>query len=261
MKILLFGDIVSENGFRILDKHIDGLISKYDLDFIIANGENISYGKGIKKSDYEKLIDAGVDCVTLGNHYSKKNEISQFIDGSSLIRPINIKKDFAGVGSLAFEVNGTIIRVTNILGNVFMHEDVYEPIPYFEKFLSEISNNEIHIVDFHAETTGEKIMFAHYFDGRVSAVIGTHTHVQTKDSRILSGGTGFLSDVGMCGPYNGILGVEKTSVINKLVNGSNKNFSFELEDDSVLSAVVLDIDVISKKCNGIFTIYLIDRKN
>ena len=211
MKILFFGDIVGRSGRQAIKQSIDNLIKKYQIDFVIANGENATHGKGLIEKHYNELIDAGVDCITLGNHYLSKNNINNYIDEAScLIRPLNLINSFGGVGSQLFDVNGIKIRVTNLLGTAFMKEEVVSPYQSLKQLLDDtIGENSIHIVDFHAEATGEKMCIGYCFDGLVSAVLGTHTHVQTNDNKILSNGTAFISDVGMCGARNGVLGFEK----------------------------------------------------
>lgn len=259
MRILFFGDIVGDNGRLVVIKNIDALIEKYRIDFVIANGENVSGGKGLIQSHYMSLLAAGVDCVTLGNHYHSKSNIDNYIDDvDSLVRPINLLNYKKGEGSILYDFeSGIKIRVTNILGSAFINESVDSPYLSMLDLLAEIEDDSIHIVDYHGEATGEKQCFAYEFDGKVSAVLGTHTHVQTKDYRILKNGTGYISDVGMCGAYNGVLGFEKESVIKKTLYGHQSKFELDPEDDSLISAVVLDIDDYTKKCIEIFPLYLV----
>lgn len=259
MKILFFGDIVGRSGRQAIKQSIDNLIKKYQIDFVIANGENATHGKGLIEKHYNELIDAGVDCITLGNHYLSKNNINDYIDEAScLIRPLNLINSFGGVGSQLFDVNGIKIRVTNLLGTAFMKEEVVSPYQSLKQLLDDtIGENSIHIVDFHAEATGEKMCIGYCFDGLVSAVLGTHAHVQTNDNKILSNGTAFISDVGMCGARNGVLGFEKNSVIQKTIFGNNERFTLDEKDDYIVNAVVLDIDEISLKCHEIIKINML----
>lgn len=261
MKILFIGDIVGKIGRRMIKDHLQSIVDKYHIDFVIANGENTTHGKGIMRNHYLELIDNGVDVITLGNHYDSKNDIRRFIDGADrLIRPLNLLHPFPGEGSIVYDINGVTVRVTNVLGSAFMNEEVNNP--YYS--LLELINNEeetnIHIVDFHAEATGEKMCLAYALDGKVSAVLGTHTHVQTRDYKILEGGTAFISDVGMTGYADGALGFDKDTVVNKLMYGESNKFDLPTEGRGLLSAVVLDVDDYNGKTKEIFPIYLLEEK-
>ena len=259
MKILFIGDVVGKIGRRLIREKVPLLVKKYNIDFVIANGENATHGKGLIKHHYDELIDAGVDVVTLGNHFNAKNEISRYIDGADyLIRPLNIRYDFPGEGSASFDVDGVSIRVTNILGSVFMNEEVNSPYLSTLELLEEVEPSTIHIIDFHAEATGEKLSYAYAFDGKVSAVIGTHTHVQTNDAKILPGGTAFISDVGITGFNDGVLGFDKDTVVKKIMYGEKSKFAPPEEGRGLLSAVVIDIDDISGKAKQIFSIYQVE---
>lgn len=263
MRILFFGDIVGELGRNAVKLFLPALVKKYNIDFVIANGENATHGKGLIERHYDFLIDAGVDCITLGNHYYSKNFILNYIDQATcLVRPLNLIKDFGGVGSQVFDVNGTKIRVTNILGTAFMKEEVEAPYAALKNLLTSIEGEDsIHIVDYHAEATAEKICFAYAFDGQVSAVLGTHTHVQTNDARILQNGTAFMCDVGMCGAMNGVLGFERNSVINKTIFGQEGKFELDLSDVPMINACVIDIDEFTHKAKEIFPIKVVGEKN
>lgn len=261
MKILFIGDIVGRIGRRMVKEYLPGLVDKYNIDFVIANGENASHGKGLLRHHYLELIDSGIDVITLGNHYDNKKDIRGYIDRvDRLIRPLNLINEYPGEGSAVFDVNGVSIRVTNLLGSAFMKEEVNNP---YYSFIDYVSNAEeeatIHIVDFHAEATGEKYCFAYALDGKVSAVLGTHTHVQTRDYRILDNGTAYISDVGMTGLYDGALGFDRNTVVNKLMYGNNVKFDIPNEGRGLLSAVVLDVDEISGKCIEIFPIYFVEK--
>lgn len=258
MKFLFFGDIVGKNGREAIKKYICELKNKYLVDFIIANGENASHGKGLLENHYLALLNYGIDAITLGNHYQNKESIASYINrADKLIRPLNIKNDFGGVGSRLFIVNGIKIRITNLLGQAFMVEDVLAPyetiLPYLNK------EDSIHIVDFHGEATSEKEALGYLLDGKVSAFIGTHTHVQTNDARILSNGSVYISDVGMCGANNGILGFEKNSVIKRTVFNEKSRFEIDDNDCSLISALYFEIDDISKKAIDVQIIRLVEK--
>ena len=234
-------------------------IKKYDIDFVIANGENATHGKGLIKHHYEELIDAGIDVITLGNHYDSKNEIYRYIDASDrLVRPINLKNNFPGEGSVLFDVDGVLVRVTNVLGSAFMKEEVNAPYLSTLELLETAEPSNIHIIDFHAEATGEKQSYAYALDGKVSAVIGTHTHVQTNDAKVLEKGTAFISDVGMTGYNDGILGFDKESVIKANMYGEKSKFTPPEDGRGLLSAVVIDIDDNTGLARDIFSVYYIE---
>lgn len=261
MKILFIGDVVGRIGRRLLKERIPYYVDKYEIDFVIANGENASHGKGLTRNQYFELLDAGVDAITLGNHYMSKSEILRYINQvDRLVRPYNLLKEFPGEGSVVFEVNGVSIRVTNLLGSAFMNEEVNAP---YYSILNLLSDEEepatIHIVDFHAEATGEKQSLAFALDGKVSAVLGTHTHVQTCDAHVLPKGTAFISDVGMTGYADGVLGSTAETVVNKIIYGQQSKFQVPDEGRGVFSAVVLDIDDITGLANQIFPIYYLEK--
>lgn len=256
MRILFFGDIVGQAGRQAVKNSIDNLVKKYQIDFVIANGENATHGKGLIEKHYNELIDAGIDCITLGNHYLSKNNILSYIDDATcLIRPLNLIRDIGGVGSEVYEVNGVLVRVTNLLGTAFMKEEVNNPYYALKTLVDEIEGEgSIHIVDFHAEATGEKMCMGYCFDGLVSAVVGTHTHVQTNDNKILENGTAFISDIGMCGAYDGVLGFEKNSVIQKTIFGSNERFTLDPKAKSMINAVVIDVGEDTLKAREIIKV-------
>ena len=262
MKILFIGDVVGRVGRRMLKERIPYYVNKYEIDFVIANGENATHGKGLNRNHYFELLDAGVDVITLGNHYMSKSEILRYIDGvDRLVRPLNLLKEFPGEGSVVFEVNDVRVRVTNVMGSAFMGEDVNSPYYSVITLLSEEEPVTIHIVDFHAEATGEKQALAFALDGKVSAVLGTHTHVQTNDAHILPKGTAFISDVGMTGYADGVLGSTSETVVNKLIYGQQSKFQTPDEGRGLFSAVVIDIDDISGLAKQIFPIYYIENEN
>lgn len=262
MKILFLGDIVGKVGRRAVVNNLDKLVKKYQVDFVIANGENATHGKGLIEKHYYELLNAGVDCITLGNHYLSKDSILEFIeDADALVRPLNLSKRIGGEGSRLFNVNGVNIRVTNILGTAFMKEEVASPYYSLKSLIDTLQDEDsIHIVDYHAEATGEKMCFGYVFDGLVSAVLGTHTHVQTNDAKILEHGTAFISDVGMCGAANGVLGFEKKSVIKVTMFGEKDRFGFDESDQGLVNGVVITFDETTHKALEIVPIKLLEEK-
>ena len=247
-------------GRRMLKERIPYYVNKYEIDFVIANGENATHGKGLNRNHYFELLDAGVDVITLGNHYMSKSEILRYINNvDRLVRPCNLLKEFPGEGSVVFDVNGVSVRVTNLLGSAFMDEEVNSPYYSLLNILSEEEPATIHIVDFHAEATGEKRAFAFALDGKVSAVLGTHTHVQTNDAHILPNGTAFISDVGMTGFADGVLGCTSETVVGKLIYGKQTKFQVPDEGRGIFSAVVIDVDEMTGLANQIFPIYYLEK--
>ena len=246
-------------GRRMIKENLSRIVEKYEIDFVIANGENASHGKGLLKNQYEELIDSGVDVITLGNHYNSKKDIMGYIDRvDRIVRPLNLLNSFPGEGSVVFDLDGITVRVTNLLGSAFMNENVDNP---YKSIMEVIENEEhcnIHIVDFHAEATGEKQCLGYALDGKVSAVIGTHTHVQTLDATILPQGTAFISDVGMTGFADGVLGCTKETVVPKIVFGNMSRFETPDDGRGLLSAVVIDIEDMTGSAKEIFPIYLLE---
>lgn len=246
----------------MIKENVSRYVEKYGIDFVIANGENASHGKGLLRHHYDELINAGVDVITLGNHYNSKQEITHYIDRvDQLVRPVNLISSFPGEGSVIYDVDGISVRVTNLLGSAFINENVDNP---YKKMLDIIEEDEepiIHIVDFHAEATGEKQCLAYALDGKVTAVLGTHTHVQTQDAQVLTNGTAFISDVGMCGFADGVLGSTAETVIPKVLWGELKHFETPKDGRGIFSAVVIEVDDISKKATNIFPIYYLEGKN
>ena len=241
--------------------HLQSIVVKYHIDFVIANGENTTHGKGLMRNHYLELIDNGIDVITLGNHYDSKNDIRRYIDNADrLVRPLNLLHPYPGEGSVVYDLNGVSVRVTNVLGSVFMNEQVNNPYYSLIELMSEGEKADIHVVDFHAEATGEKLCLAYALDGKVSAVIGTHTHVQTRDFKILENGTAYISDVGMTGYADGALGFDKETVVNKIVYGNQSRFDLPSEGRGLLSAVVIDVDDHTGKSKEIFPIYLLEDK-
>lgn len=254
MKILFIGDIVSSSGRNIVNRYLKDIKNKYDIDFVIANGENAAHGKGITEKMYLELLSYGIDVVTLGNHFLLATESLNVLERSEkLIRPLNLHSSVPGSGSKVFEVKGHKVRVTNLLGKVFINDlNPSNPFDAIDEILK-TSDELIHIVDFHAEATAEKLSVGWYLDGKVSAVVGTHTHVPTADERIFPNGTAYLTDVGMCGPYDGIIGMRKDLVIHKQRTGLPTKFDIQ-EGEAQLNACVLDIDEETGKSRSIVRI-------
>ncbi len=259
MRILFIGDIVGRVGRRMIREKLNYFIKKYEIDFVIANGENVTHGKGLIKHHYDELIDSGVDAITLGNHYNSKSEITKYIDRvDRLIRPLNLLNLFPGEGTMLFDLEGITIRVTNVMGSAFMNDQVNSPYLSTLELLETSEPANIHIIDYHAEATGEKQSYGFAFDGKVTAILGTHTHVQTNDAKILPKGTAFISDVGMTGYNDGVLGFEKDSVVKKIMYGEQTKFSPPDDGRGLFSAVVIDADENTGLARQIFPIYYVE---
>ena len=251
MKILFFGDIYSKSGRDIVRKHLPLLKEEYGIDLVIANGENSAHGKGMTKKIYDELMEIGIDAFTMGNHYLKNKDIVNWLDKvDNIARPLNIDEIVEGRGSILIDTKKGRVRITNLIGRVFIREfSGSNPFECLEDLLDDCEEC-IHIVDFHAEANGEKKSLAYYFDGRVSAVLGTHTHVQTADNRVLPKGTGYISDVGFCGAYESVLGIEVKDAI-----AFSKDYNFKnhtpAETEGELNAVVLDVEESTGRCKSI----------
>lgn len=242
MNILFIGDVVGRPGRNYLCNNLDRLVYEHNIDFTIINGENSAGGVGITKKTYDELIRMGADMITLGNHSWAKKEIFDFIEVSDkLVRPANYPGGTPGMGFRIADKAGKSIAVVNLCGRVFM--DCLEcPFKTIDEILVEIKGKaDIIIVDFHGEATSEKLAMGWYLDGKVHAVLGTHTHVQTSDERVLPGGTAYITDTGMTGPRDSILGVEKEIVIRKFITGMPARFEVA-SGEVLLGAVVIQLD-------------------
>ncbi|HHU89754.1 MAG TPA: TIGR00282 family metallophosphoesterase [Clostridiaceae bacterium] len=221
MKILFIGDIFGEIGRKALKNSMPGLITTYNPDFCIANGENAAGGRGITYNTAQEIFDCGIDAITMGNHTWARKEILRIIDsGIRIIRPANFPRGVPGKGRMVVEKNGIRLGVINLHGRIYMDQPVDCPFQIVDRELSYLKGQADYIlVDFHAEATSEKIAMGYYVDGRVSCVLGTHTHVQTADEKILENGTAYISDVGMTGPADGVIGVDKELILKKFTLG------------------------------------------
>lgn len=252
IRILFIGDIIGESGRQCVKYVLDNKLNKADYDLIIANGENLAGGKGISKSVFEELLSYGVDIVTLGNHTFSRKEVIDIINHPQLIRPLNYPDGNPGQGYCFVKVKDSLeICVVNLLGRVFTIECLDCPFRKINSIIDEIrERTKIIVVDFHAEATSEKNAMGYYLDGRVSAIFGTHTHVATSDFKIMSNGTGYISDVGMCGPQNSIIGLEVENVLKRFLLGVPQKFSVA-KGACEFDAVEVLIDEFTGKCSEI----------
>lgn len=242
MNILFIGDIYGRTGRNLLRDNLNRIKDENNIDFTIANGENSAGGVGITKEIYDDLIRYGIDVITLGNHAWAQKKIFDFIDNEDrLVRPANYPEGTPGKPYVIVEANGRRIAVINMCGRVFM-ECLDCPFRKIDSILNEIEGKaDIKILDFHAEATSEKIAMGWYLDGRITAVLGTHTHVQTADERILPKGTGYITDVGMTGPINSVLGVKTDIIIRKFLTNLPERFE-AAEDSGQINGVILKVN-------------------
>lgn len=245
MNILAIGDVVGSIGCRFLRSHLPSLKKIKGIDLVIANGENSADGNGLTPTSVRYLFDSGVDVVTSGNHSFRRKESYELYDScETLLRPANFPAGAPGRGCCVFDQGRLRVGVLNLMGTVYL-DSLDSPFEVADRLLS-ADLPKITLVDFHAEATGEKRAFAYYLDGRVSAVFGTHTHVQTADECILPGGTGYLSDLGMTGPIQSVLGVKPELAIRKMK--TKMPVRFDLADgDCRMCGAIFSIDEKSGK--------------
>jgi len=252
MKILFIGDIVGKPGRRAIRELLPEIIFQYKIDFVIANCENAAAGFGVTRDVVEELYSYHINVLTSGNHIWDKKEISEFVgDYETLLRPANYPAGSPGRGSVIRpDSSGISCGVINLMGRVFM-KPIDCPFRAAEREIEKMKKyTRIIIVDMHAEATSEKEAIGWFLDGRVTAVVGTHTHVQTADESILSGGTAYITDVGMTGPFNSIIGIRKDAVMERFLTQIPNRFDVA-KDDVRLQGVVVDIDGKSGKATGI----------
>lgn len=253
MKILFIGDIVGEPGRQVIKHWVPILRQEMNLDFVVANGENAnSSGGGLKPSNVKEIFGCGVDAITLGDHAWDQRDIMSVIDQEEyLMRPLNYPPGVSGHGSALVKKNGKCLGVLNLQGRVFMNQPLENPFHAGKARLEEMrKQTPCILVDFHAETTSEKIALGKYFDGLASAVVGTHTHVTTADEHVQPKGTAFICDVGMTGPHDSVLGRDSDQVIKRFLTNLPQRFPV-VEGDLRLNAVLIEMDDFSGKASKI----------
>lgn len=252
MVVLMIGDVVGAAGCKCVSRLLPGLKKIYGVDITVANGENSDESNGMTPQSANSLFSAGVDVITGGNHSLRHRSIYPSLEEKrGILRPANLHASAPGSGVFVYDHPRFSLCVINLQGVVFM-QSLQNPIDCIDELLPAIKTPGI-LVDFHAEATAEKICLAYHLDGRVSAVLGTHTHVPTADARILPGGTAAVTDVGMCGGYYSVLGVRARHAIEKMRTGLPVRFENDPEDIR-LSGAVLDIDDKTGKCRNIESI-------
>ncbi|HHT49868.1 MAG TPA: TIGR00282 family metallophosphoesterase [Eubacteriaceae bacterium] len=251
MKFLIIGDIVGRGARNILKTKLEGIIKENQIQFVIANGENASGGNGLSYKNAQELFSYGIDVITMGNHTWDQKEIYKYIDQEErIVRPSNYPSPCPGRGYTIIDKNNIKIAIYNLSGRVFLNS-LDCPFKTFEKDYKNLKNlADIIILDFHGEATAEKKAMGWFVDGKVSLIFGTHTHVQTGDERILPNGTGYITDIGMTGPYNSVIGVDKDIVIERFL--TQRPIRFEVAKGPIeLNGIIVDINEENGKCENI----------
>ena len=242
MKILAIGDLVGENGLQKLKKELSNIQEAENIDFTIVNAENVGNGMGITKQNYAQLCDMNIDVITMGNHTWGKMDVFKFINEPNIIRPANYSKGVPGHGYTIIEKNNKKVAVINLIGRTDMGVLSDNPFTCMDYLLNKIENEvDIIIVDFHAEATAEKIAMGYYLDGRVSSIFGTHTHVQTADEKILEKGTGYITDIGMTGPRESIIGMDIQASLKRFVTSLPERYKLA-QGECMLNGIIMEID-------------------
>ena len=249
MKILFLGDVVGKSGCLAVTQNLSDQIKKKKIDFVIVNGENAAdQGVGITEQISKDLFNSGADVITTGNHVWDQKEILSYIDKENrLLRPENLIQSSPGKGFEIFKTkNNFKIGVLNLMGNVFMKkcEDVFETSEKFLKKNNLKKDYDFLVVDFHGETTSEKMAIGHFFDGKATLVVGTHTHVPTNDARVLKNGTAYITDAGMCGDYNSVIGMDKKNSLNRFFKKESTKH-FPATGIATLCGVIVEADAES----------------
>lgn len=253
MKILFIGDVFGEPGRHAIQQRLSDLRKEKGIDFVVANAENAAHGRGITPKIIDELQKYGVDAFTAGNHLWDQKEIIPYISQSKiLIRPANYPSGSPGQGSQVFEIYaGVKVGVVSVEGQRMMNNSVDAPYAVVEKEIQKLKGRaDIVIVDFHAEATSEKRGMGWFLDGKVAAVVGTHTHVQTADEEILPQGTAYITDIGMTGPYNSMIGLDKEVGFTRLIRGMPESFKVA-QGDVRLCAVLIEVDERNGKARSI----------
>ena len=244
MKILAVGDLVGENGLEKLKSNLLNLQEAENIDFTIVNGENVASGMGMTTKIFHELDELNIDVITMGNHTWGKKDIFTFIDNPKIIRPANYSSGVPGHGYTIINKNGKKVAVINLIGRTDMGVLSENPFTTIDDMLENI-DADIKILDFHAEATAEKIAMGYYVDGRITAMFGTHTHVQTADEKILEKGTGYITDIGMTGPRKSVIGMDVETSLKRFVTSLPERYKLAI-GKCMLNGVIFDID--DEKC-------------
>lgn len=242
MKILAVGDLVGNIGLKKFENEYKILKEKEKIDFCIVNAENVAEGMGITEKAFNKLLDLKIDCITMGNHTWAKKDIFNFIDNPKLIRPANYSENNPGKGYQIFRCKDKKIAVINLIGRVTMNVLSENPFLIADKIIEKIKNQvDLIIIDFHAEATAEKLALAYHLDGKVNIIFGTHTHVQTADETIMKNGTAYISDLGMTGPKESVIGMDKKASIKRFLTSLPERYKIA-EGEAKMNACIFEIN-------------------
>lgn len=245
MKVLFVGDVVGSSGRAVLAEQLPLLKEEYAIDYVIVNGENAAHGKGLTAKVYRQLLQCGVDFITMGNHTFSKNDILNFIDDvDNLVRPANLEPTHYGKSTQVVTICGKRVAITNLCGEIFMHNVIDSPFACMEDVLAEV-DADLYFVDLHAEATSEKIAFLYRFAGRIHAVVGTHTHVQTADERIVNG-TAAITDLGMCGAYTSVLGRDVDEIVTRFTTNQKTRYTIA-QGAGIFCGLLVEFDAETNK--------------
>ena len=250
LRILCIGDVVGTAGCGFLRSHLPAFKKLHHVDLVICNGENSADGNGITPKSADHLFTSGVDVITLGNHSFRRKEVYPYLDEQpTIIRPLNYPSPMTpGKGICTVDMGFTQVTVINLMGQEYIDARVDNPFTAMERLLPKLDEGIV-MIDFHAEATSEKRAMALWLDGKVSAVFGTHTHVMTADAEVLPGGTGYITDLGMCGVRRGtVLGVEKEAIIKRFTTGVSDRFERAQAGEAVLDCALFEYDAARKIC-------------
>ena len=254
MNILAVGDLVGNAGIQELKKQLPKIKKEYNIDFTIVNAENSAEGMGITEKNFNDILSIGVDCITMGNHTWGKKDIFKFIDHPKLLRPNNYPEGVCGKGYNIYKCNNKKIAVINSMGRAEINIGLENPFLITKKTVEQIKNDvDIIILDFHAEATAEKVAMGYFLDGKVTAVFGTHTHVQTADEKILPKGTAYITDIGMTGPKNSALGMDLDVAIKRFTTSLPERYKIAT-GECILNGVVFNLNDNTNKVNRIIRI-------
>ena len=254
MKILAIGDIVGESGLSKLKEILPKVIENENIDFTIVNAENTSSGMGLTIKDFNTLLKMKINTITMGNHTWGKKDIFTFIENPKIIRPANYSKGLPGKGYNIYECKGKKIAVINLIGRTDMNVLSENPFLVADELVNKLNKEaDIIIIDFHAEATAEKIAMKHYLDGKVNIIFGTHTHVQTADEEITDKGTGYITDLGMTGPKNSVIGMDVSVSIKRFLTSLPERYKLA-EGESIFNGCIFEIDETNCKTIKVYRI-------
>lgn len=246
MRILYLGDVVGRSGRQAIRDRLAGLRAAWGVDFCVVNGENATSGAGLGADHARDLLAAGADCLTLGDHAFDQKDMLAFIETEPrIIRPLNFAKNAPGRGARVFEVRGRRVLVAQVLGQVFMKRPFDDPFSAIDSVLKAHPRGGMvaaSVIDIHCEATSEKMAMGHWCDGRASLVVGTHTHVPTADAMILAGGTAYLSDAGMCGDYDSVIGMDKAEPMRRFITGMARGRFEPASGEATLCGILVETD-------------------